>query len=151
MNKPNLEGRDAAKNKSRGSRLPMTNDPKKLISLKEAARISGYSSDYVGQLIRSGKLEGKQVFSNVAWMTTEDAIQNYLRRQSEPVGSKNWLQVFVDMMRRSISITNAYAAVNWAAVCVLGLFIVFLISVIAISIDHKVNRGYEQKLEHAGQ
>lgn len=126
----------------------MTNDPKKLISLKEAARISGYSSDYVGQLIRSGKLEGKQVFSNVAWMTTEEAVLKYLRREESPAGNKDLLSRFVDMMRGSISITNAYTAVNWAASILLGLFIVFLISVIAISIDHKVNRDFEQKLEH---
>ena len=128
----------------------MTSDSKKYISLKEAAKISGYSSDYVGQLIRSGKLEGKQVFSNIAWMTTEEAMQNYLRRQSEPAGQKNWLQVFVDKMRSPISITSAYTSVNWAASVLLGLFIVFLISVIAISVDRKVNQGYEQKLEHAG-
>jgi hypothetical protein len=129
----------------------MTSDPKKLISLKEAAKISGYSSDYVGQLIRSGKIEGKQVFSNVAWMTTEEAVQKYLRREDGPAGSKNLLAKFVDMTRRSISVTSAYTAVNWAASILLGLFIVFLISVIAISIDHKVNRDFEQKLEHVGQ
>lgn len=129
----------------------MTNDHRKYISLKEAAKISGYSADYVGQLIRGGKLEGKQVFSNVAWMTTEEAIQKYLRRQNMPAGSKNWLQGFLDKMRSSISITNAYTAVNWTASVLLGLFTVFLISVIAIAIDHKVERGYVQQLEHAEQ
>ena len=127
----------------------MTNDSKKYISLKEAARISGYSADYVGQLIRNGKLEGKQVFLNVAWMTTEEAIQSYLARQNKSADSKSALPRFLDKMRSSISITGAYAVVNWAAVICLGLFIVFLISVIAISIDHRVERGYEQKLEHA--
>ena len=56
----------------------------KFISLKEAAELSGYSPDYVGQLIRQGKLPGKQVFLNVAWMTTEGAVKEYVRR-----GSKN--------------------------------------------------------------
>src|SRR5205807_2557938 len=109
--------------------------------------ITGYSADYVGQLIRGGKLEGKQVFSNVAWMTTEEALQKYLRRLEEPAGSKNSLQVLVDTVRRSISITNAYTVVNWTAVMLLGLFTVFLISVFAIAIDHKVERGYVQQLE----
>ena len=126
----------------------MTNDSKKYISLKDAARISGYSSDYVGQLIRSGKLEGKQVFLNVAWMTTEEAIRKYIERQGN-AANKNALQSFLDKMRSSISITNAYTVVNWTAVVVLGLFTVFLISVIAIAIDHKVERDYLQKLEHA--
>jgi hypothetical protein len=119
--------------------------------LKEAAKISGYSSDYVGQLIRSGKLEGKQVFLNVAWMTTEDAIRNYVQRQNGTADNKNALQKFVDKMRSSISITNAYTVVNWTAMFVLGLFTVFLISVIAIAIDHKIERNYVQQLEHAKQ
>ncbi|OGF36496.1 hypothetical protein A2531_04385 [Candidatus Falkowbacteria bacterium RIFOXYD2_FULL_34_120] len=53
------------------------NNDKNLISLKEAAEISGYSSDYVGQLIRSGKIPGKQVYCNVAWMTTKEAVLDY--------------------------------------------------------------------------
>jgi hypothetical protein len=42
----------------------------KYITLKEAAKISGYASDYIGQLIRRGKLPGKQIYCTVAWMTT---------------------------------------------------------------------------------
>jgi hypothetical protein len=53
-------------------------DPAKFITLKEASKISGYSPDYLGQLIRKGKLSGKQVYLNVAWMTTEGALREYL-------------------------------------------------------------------------
>ncbi|MDA3839483.1 MAG: hypothetical protein PF572_00185 [Patescibacteria group bacterium] len=60
---------------------------KKLISLKEAAELSGYSSDYVGQLIRSGKIFGEQTYSNVVWMTTEDAVLDY-RNNSKNKNSK---------------------------------------------------------------
>src|SRR4030042_6140467 len=48
-----------------------------LISLKEAAQISGYAPDYVGQLIRSGKIFGKQVYTGVAWMTSKEAVLGY--------------------------------------------------------------------------
>jgi len=48
------------------------------ISLKEASERFGYSQDYLGQLIRKGKLEGKLVYSHVAWVTTADAIQKYI-------------------------------------------------------------------------
>jgi uncharacterized membrane protein len=48
------------------------------ITLKEAAKISGYSPDYLGQLIRKGKLAGKQIYLNVAWVTTEKALEEYL-------------------------------------------------------------------------
>lgn len=50
---------------------------KNLISLKEAAKKSGYSADYIGQLIRAGKIPGKQVYTNVSWMTTAEAVLNY--------------------------------------------------------------------------
>jgi len=88
----------------------MTNDHRKFISLKEAGRLSGYSRTMLVSLSQ-WEAEGKQVFSNVAWMTTEEAMQKYLRRQETPAGKKNWLLKFADKMRSSISITHAYNAV----------------------------------------
>ena len=55
----------------------------KMITLKEAAKISGYSPDYIGQLIRSGKIPGKQVYFNIAWMTTAEAVLSYKQRKQE--------------------------------------------------------------------
>jgi predicted DNA-binding transcriptional regulator AlpA len=55
----------------------------KLITLKEAAKISGYSPDYIGQLIRSGKIPGKQVYVNIAWMTTAEAVLAYKQQKKE--------------------------------------------------------------------
>jgi len=49
----------------------------KYISLKEAARISGYAPDYIGYLIRKGKIPGKPVYCNIAWMTTAEAVLSY--------------------------------------------------------------------------
>lgn len=56
---------------------------KGLISLKEAAGLSGYSADYIGQLIRAGKIPGKQVACAVAWMTTAEAVLNYKNKGKE--------------------------------------------------------------------
>lgn len=50
------------------------------ISLKEAAKILGYAPDYVGQLIRQGKIDGKQIYCNVAWVTTEMALKEYVAK-----------------------------------------------------------------------
>jgi len=50
---------------------------KKYISLKEAARISGYSPDHIGYLIREDKVSGKQVFFGAKWTTTQKAIEDY--------------------------------------------------------------------------
>ena len=56
---------------------------KKYISLKEAAKISGYSSDYIGWLIRKGKIKEKKVYSGMALMTTIEAIESYKKAKSK--------------------------------------------------------------------
>lgn len=57
---------------------------KGFITLKEAAQVSNYSPDYIGQLIRSGKIEGEQVYMNVAWVTTKKEIMSYVNRSKKP-------------------------------------------------------------------
>jgi hypothetical protein len=66
-----------------------------LINLKEAAAISGYSADYVGQLIRQGKIPGKQVACNVQWMTTKEAVLGYKNgdgQKSKTTGISKYLK-----------------------------------------------------------
>ncbi|GIV28741.1 MAG: hypothetical protein KatS3mg027_2555 [Bacteroidia bacterium] len=58
-------------------------DSKNYITLKQAAEISGYSPDYIGQLIRQGKIAGKQVYCNIAWVTTEEEIKKYLETKAK--------------------------------------------------------------------
>ncbi|MFH1193657.1 MAG: hypothetical protein V1661_01540 [bacterium] len=76
----------------------MPKEINKFITLKEAAEISGYAPDYIGQLIRKGKLPGKQVYCNVAWMTTEGSVRRYLegnRGQKNNVEAKSgWANKF---------------------------------------------------------
>lgn len=124
------------------------------ISLKEAARISGYSPDYIGQLIRKGKLPGKQVFSNVAWMTTEDAIREYIEKDREKkaggedttAGSSTngaWKgRIFsVDTLMR------IYTAMAWIVIVVAALFAVFLMYVLAANVDHAIERNLGTAVE----
>lgn len=61
----------------------MPQKEKKWITLKEASKVSGYAPDYIGELIRKGKIEGKQIYFNVAWVTTEEAILEYKERQKK--------------------------------------------------------------------
>ncbi len=63
------------------------------ISLKEAAKISGYTTDYLGQLIRKGKIPGKQVYCNIAWMTTEEGLREYMEKNSGKNGSQTNLSL----------------------------------------------------------
>ena len=59
------------------------------ISLKEVAKISGYAPDYIGWLIRTGKIEGRKIYTGISWQTTAQAIENYQRRKTG--GQKNLL------------------------------------------------------------
>jgi len=61
-------------------------DEKKLITLKDAAKISGYSSDYIGQLIRAGKIPGKQIYTNITWVTTAEAVMEYKDKKQTETG-----------------------------------------------------------------
>jgi len=66
---------------------------KKFITLKEAAKISGYSSDYIGQLIRTGKISGKQIYCNITWVTTAGAVLDYKSKKEK---SNNKFSVIKD-------------------------------------------------------
>ncbi|MDQ5893168.1 MAG: trimeric autotransporter adhesin [Patescibacteria group bacterium] len=48
---------------------------KTFISAKRAAEVSGYASDYVGQLCRAGKLECKMV--GRSWFVTEESLRKH--------------------------------------------------------------------------
>lgn len=49
---------------------------KKVISLSQAAQISGYTQDYLGFLLRKGEIRGMK--KGRVWFTTEEEIKNYL-------------------------------------------------------------------------
>ena len=53
-----------------------------LISTTEAARVSGFTTGYIRQLLLSGELEGVKVGRN--WLTTEEAIREYLKLGRRP-------------------------------------------------------------------
>jgi hypothetical protein len=48
------------------------------VTLREAGDRFGYTPDYLGQLIRKGRLRGHRVYTNIQWMTTAEAMEEYL-------------------------------------------------------------------------
>ena len=62
----------------------MNNQPRldELISLQEAAVLSGLSQPHLSLLIRQRKLWGKKIGRN--WVTTEQAVREYLARDRKP-------------------------------------------------------------------
>ena len=49
---------------------------KNIISLNQAAKMSGYTQDYLGYLIRTGEMKG--VKKGRVWFTTEEAVKDYI-------------------------------------------------------------------------
>lgn len=59
-------------------------DGEKYISSKRAARLSGYTKDYIGQLCRAGKIPSKMV--GRSWYVKEEALKEHRKEyQGEPV------------------------------------------------------------------
>ena len=131
-----------------------TQKEKKYITLKEAADMSGYASDYVGQLIRSGKLEGKQVYNAVAWMTTEEAVREYMQRAREKVslnplssGVKKYFQLFKNGLlfsERSTKVLNFFLYLIIGLSVLIGLLLFYILSV---NIESKLQQQAEEKLQ----
>lgn len=125
----------------------------KYISLKEASLISGYAPDYVGQLIRQGKLPGKQVYSNVAWVTTEDALREYLKKQprakqgtldvvdTENIGSE--IHRTDELIDRTLP--KFLKVILYGVVAVSLCFAVILFYIISVQIDSKVKASAVKK------
>ena len=97
------------------------------ITLKEAAQISGYSPDYLGQLIRKGKLAGKQVYLNVAWVTTERALREYLENNKVISGKSEFGLTFRGRIRRWVTAHSSGEEVIKIAQRVIYFVIVLLV------------------------
>jgi len=56
------------------------NNTKNFITLREAAKISGYHQDYLGYLVRKGKLNGQKI--GRSWMTSRNDLDAFLQSRS---------------------------------------------------------------------
>ncbi len=112
----------------------------RFITLKEAGELSGYSSDYIGQLIRKGKLPGQQVYSNVAWVTTPEAVLEYME------GSKRKTQRnSEDLLLRILR--GAYMCALWLVIVIGGMFSLFLFYMTSVSIDARLQSAIQTEVE----
>lgn len=127
--------------------LNMSFKEPKYISLKDAAELSGYSADYVGQLIRNGKLPGKQVFLNVAWMTTKEAIEEYTKDKKSEKKPRTFSSL-KDEWLSAEGLSLIYTYILWGVAVLLVLFILALCYVFAVSMDHSIEAQYLEKIEY---
>ena len=56
--------------------------PKELISLSEAAKLSGLSASYIRRLVSQDEIWGLKIGRN--WVTTEQAVREFLARDRKP-------------------------------------------------------------------
>ena len=123
--------------------------PEGYITLKEASELFGYSPDYIGQLIRKGKIEGKLVYANVAWMTTKDALDEYLVRERSGTAKNEKISFSHQLMRMFLSEQSAFIA-TWFLRALTPVLVVALLVVlyfVSISIDHKLARSTQHELD----
>jgi len=106
-------------------------EQKGLISLKEASKISGYSSDYIGQLIREGKISGKQVYSNIQWMTSAQEVINYKNIKKQ---KKSGILAKFEVQKRKVSMElNVFKLFFQTFKSSLPLILVIIVSFILFS------------------
>ncbi len=118
------------------------------ISLREAAAIAGYTPDYMGQLIRSGKLPGKQVFANVAWMTTEEAVRSYVGQKKSKSPVKEHLGVsMLESFQKEIESPRIVKRLSIALIVLSVAFMLLLFYIFSTSLDQRLNQRAMQRLE----
>jgi len=76
-----------------------------LISMSQASTLTPYSTEYLSLLARKGKLRAVKISRD--WLTTEQAITEYVERQQEK--HRNMLSKFNISSQVSSVRTNEYA------------------------------------------
>ncbi len=126
----------------------MMNKKDEYISLREAAAIAGYTPDYVGQLIRSGKIPGKQVFANVAWMTTEEAVRSYAGQKKGKNSGKDVIAPTIfETLQREIDSPRIVKRLSIALIVMSVAFMLLLFYIFSTSLDQRLNQRAIQRLE----
>ena len=79
-------------------------DPNKYVTLKEASKISGYTSDYIGWLIRKGKISGKKFYVKANWETTLNEIKKYKEKSflNKSKFSSSLYKISIKLVRENI-------------------------------------------------
>jgi uncharacterized protein involved in cysteine biosynthesis len=118
-----------AKNKDK-IELAQNDVPQGYLTLKEASELTPYTPDYIGQLIRAGKIEGKQVYSNVAWVANESSLRSYLDQKGKgsQLSTETAVHDFPELARPLLYIVIVFAA----------LFLIILIHVLSVTIDRAI-------------
>lgn len=112
------------------------------ITLKEAAKISNYAPDYIGQLIRTGKIKGEQVYSNVAWVTTETEIRTYLDNRAKGVREVSSGDSKAPEELLSYG-TNLFKYILYGLIGVLAVILLAMQYILYVSLDNSIGERFQ--------
>lgn len=122
----------------RGNDKDMSQENENLISLKEASKNSPYSSDYLGLLVRKGKIEGEK--KDGKWMTTRKAVENYLNKVAEASYERQGtLNVKVPAAENKKTLTN----LKWSLI----LASIVIVILVMWGIDTRNNKNNQYEIE----
>jgi hypothetical protein len=124
----------------------------KWISLREASKISGYSPDYIGYLIRTGKIPGRMVYTGVSWQTTREAILAYKNRQQRKKGKmtlkekmEEGLNSLKSRLKFELNLLKMFFKEFKALLIFLFLLVFLITSISALFLSSKMEKKIEVK------
>ena len=125
------------------------------LTLKEASTLTGYSSDYIGQLIRRGKIAGKRVYANPVWMTTERDLTDYLiaNRSNDSSEKRSEWKIFNRFrfwrtrVRSELEILKLYKGVLYFTIIVSLIFSLFVFYVFSVNFDAWLSQRSDRVIE----
>jgi excisionase family DNA binding protein len=123
------------------------NNTEKYLTLKEAAQMSGYTSDYIGQLIRKGRLPGKQVYHSVAWVISKDDLDEYIRLNQN--GEKEQGEHNGEKARGIFAPGIIMSWIMWATIIMLSAFIILLFYILSANLEKKMQQNAAQEVQKA--
>jgi hypothetical protein len=107
------------------------------VTLKEASSRTEYTPDYIGQLIRAGKIEGKQVYTNVSWVANEASLRTYL-------DAKGKHHDLVSVSAIPYELPELVRPLLYTVIICAALFMVILLHVLSVTIDKAIARTYQE-------
>ena len=100
----------------------MKNLEAKLISLEEASKMSTYSANYLGLLVRKNRLEG--VKKEGRWHTTKEALDGYLKKVAEASYQR---QETLNIKIPAVENREALINLKWAFILAVAGIIIFVV------------------------
>jgi hypothetical protein len=132
----NLDTREMAKNNEK-SNIADVETENGFLTLKQASEITNYSPDYIGQLIREGKIEGKQVYSSVSWLASADSLDSYMSGKARKV---------VNSTESPDGIPDFFRPLLYTIIVCAGLFLFILLHVFSVTLDRVFSTSYEEEV-----